>query len=171
MADPAKDEALEHGGPRELTGRKVFFCLVAFFALVAGANAILVRAAVSTFGGVETGNAYQTGLAFARESAEAAAQVALHWQVDASVAPAGEETLVGVIARDAAGTPLAGLEAQARLVHPTDKRLDRRLELTRTGIGQFEGRTDRAAGQWTLEIELGRDGARLFRSRNRIFLR
>ena len=39
---------------RELTGRMVLICLVAFFAIVAGVNAVMIRAAVSTFGGVET---------------------------------------------------------------------------------------------------------------------
>ena len=52
--------------PREVTGRMVLVCLVAFFAVVAGVNAVMIRAAVSTFGGVETESAYQAGLAFAR---------------------------------------------------------------------------------------------------------
>ena len=146
-------------------------CLVAFFALVAAANAVLIRAAVSTFGGVEAGNAYQAGLAFARERTEAAAQDSLRWQVDAKVAPVRGETLVEIVARDATGTPLAGLAAYARLAHPTDKRLDRTVELTRTGVGRFEGRSAPATGQWTLEIDIERGDARVFRSRNRIFLR
>ena len=49
----------------------VLICLVAFFAVVAGVNAVMIRAAVSTFGGVETDSAYQAGLAFAREIAAA----------------------------------------------------------------------------------------------------
>ena len=82
-------ERTRGGRPKELTGRMVLFCLVAFFAVVAGVNAIMIRAAVSTFGGVETANAYQAGLAFAREIAEAAAQDALHWQVKAKVSAGG----------------------------------------------------------------------------------
>ncbi len=46
------------GGPKEpaerVTGRMVLICLVAFFAVVAGVNAVMIAAAVSTFGGVET---------------------------------------------------------------------------------------------------------------------
>ncbi len=71
-----------------MTGRTVLICLVGFFAVVAGVNAVMIRAAVSTFGGVETANAYQAGLAFAREIAAAEAQDALHWQVRAKVAAA-----------------------------------------------------------------------------------
>ena len=145
--------------------------LIAFFALVVGANAILIRAAVSTFGGVEMSNSYQAGLAFAREGDEAAAQEALRWQVDARIAPVQGETLIEIEARDSAGVPLTGLAARARLAHPADKRLDRIVELTRTGAGRFEGRSKPTLGQWTLEIELDRDGTRMFRSRNRVFLR
>ena len=40
---------------RPLTGRIVLICLIAFFAVVSIANGIMIRAAVTTFGGVETG--------------------------------------------------------------------------------------------------------------------
>jgi nitrogen fixation protein FixH len=40
--------------PRKLTGRHVLLGLVAFFGVVFAVNAVLVRAAISTFGGVET---------------------------------------------------------------------------------------------------------------------
>ena len=75
--------AANTGRPKELTGRMVFICLVAFFAVIAAVNAVMIRAAVSTFSGIETANSYQAGLAFAREIAAAEAQDALHWQVQA----------------------------------------------------------------------------------------
>src|SRR5262249_61393294 len=68
------------GDARELTGRTVFVCLVGFFAVVAAANAVMIRAAVSTFGGLETESSYQAGLVFAREEAQARSQDALHWR-------------------------------------------------------------------------------------------
>ena len=150
----------------------VFICLVAFFAVVAGVNAIMIRAAVSTFGGVETESSYQAGLAFAREIAAVAAQDALHWQVKAKVSGAAGATLVEVTAADAAGRPLAGLQATARLVHPTDRRADHARGARRSV--RRDSSADAAAplvGQWELVIELSRDGARLFRSKNRVFLR
>ena len=52
---------------RQVTGRIVLICFVAFFAVVAGVNAVMIRAAVSTFSGIETENPYQAGLAFERE--------------------------------------------------------------------------------------------------------
>jgi nitrogen fixation protein FixH len=138
---------------------------------VAAANAVLIRAAVSTFGGVETGNAYQAGLAFSKEIAAAQAQDALHWQVKASVSADAAATLVEIVARDAAGRPVAGLEASARLVHPADKRSDHAVAMHETAPGRFRGRTEKLAGQWDLVFELARGETRVFRSRNRVFLR
>ena len=163
------------GGPKEPkereTGRMVLICLVAFFAEVTGVNAVMIAAAVSTFGGLETEGRYQAGLAFARDHAAAAAQDALRWQVKAKVSAESETTLVEVVANDDADRPIAGLQATARLAHPADKRADRVIALRENAPGQFQGRSASMAGQWELIVELSRDGARLFRSKNRIFLR
>ena len=45
-------------GPREVTGRHVLLSLVSFFGVVFAINGALVRAAISTFGGVETASSY-----------------------------------------------------------------------------------------------------------------
>jgi nitrogen fixation protein FixH len=153
---------------RPLTGRVVLACLIAFFAVIAIANGIMIRAAVTTFGGVETSSSYQAGLAFARESAAAHAQDELRWQVQARVQPIGGRTSVDIDARDAAGRPLAGLQATARLSHPTDRRADQVVALSESASGHFRGMTAAIVGQWDVVIELSRDGERLFRSRNRV---
>jgi len=156
--------------PRPLTGRMVFLCLVGFFAVVFTANAIMIRAAVSTFGGVETASSYQAGLAFARESAAAQAQDELRWQVSAQLRRAADATRVDVEARDSAGRPLAGLSATARLAHPNDQRADQDIALSEETAGRFRGTAGPVVGQWDIIIELSRDGERLFRSRNRVVL-
>src|SRR5215813_820993 len=170
MTDSMSNRDKGDGAP-PVTGRTVFLCLLAFFAVVGGANAILVRAAVSTFGGLETESSYQAGLVFAREEAQARSQDALHWRVDArfSTLRDGETRLV-VDANDAAGRPLRGLTAAARLVHPADQRADRAIALHETRPGEFAGAAAVAAGQWELVLELARDGGRVFRSRNRVRL-
>src|SRR4051794_24048366 len=59
MQTPAGDAISADGRPsREVTGRMVLVGLVAFFAAVAGVNAVMIWAAVSTFGGVETESSY-----------------------------------------------------------------------------------------------------------------
>ncbi len=172
----ATDQAAANGrrsekAAREVTGRMVLVCLVAFFAVVAGVNAVMIRFAVSTFGGVETESSYQAGLAFARETAAVAEQDARHWQVRAKVSEAPDATLIELIAHDSNDRPLTGLDASARLVHLTDKRADRVLPLDETAPGLFRGHGEPALGQWALVIELSRDGTAVFRSRNRIFLK
>jgi nitrogen fixation protein FixH len=161
-----------HGAQgRELTGRMVLIWLVGFFAVVGAVNAVMIGAAISTFAGLEHDSPYQAGLAFDQEIAAARAQEALHWQVQAKVAKSDTgETLVEISARDAGGVPLSGLLATATLVHPTDRRLDRDLTMTQVGAGRFNGVTGAAAGQWDVVIELTREGARRFRSKNRIVL-
>ena len=55
MQPPAGDANSADGRhPREVTGRIVLVGLVAFFAAVAGVIGVMIWAAVSTFGGVET---------------------------------------------------------------------------------------------------------------------
>jgi nitrogen fixation protein FixH len=162
--------ANDNMAPRPVTGQMVLFCLIGFFGVVAAANAIMIRAAVSTFGGVETASSYQAGLTFSREAAAAQAQDELHWQVKANVRPMADATLIEIDARDAAGLPLAGLDAVARLERPTDRRADQTVELRDHAPGQFRGVTAPATGQWDLVIELSREGERVFRSRNRVVL-
>jgi len=155
---------------RPLTGGMVLACLIGFFVVISIANGIMIRAAVTTFGGVETASSYQAGLAYARESAAAQAQNALRWQVKAAVQPSTGKTLVDIDARDAEGRPLSGLQATALLSHPTDRRADQAVVLNEDASGRFRGTVARIAGQWDLVIELSRGGERLFRSRNRVVL-
>ncbi|HEY4406814.1 MAG TPA: FixH family protein [Xanthobacteraceae bacterium] len=167
----ATDIATTGAPGRELTGRMVLLWLVGFFAIVGAANAVMIGAAISTFAGLEHDSPYQAGLAFDQEIAAARAQQALHWQVQAKVTRTDRgETLVEISAHDADGAPLSGLGVTASLVHPTDRRLDRELAMTADGPSQFSGVTGAAAGQWDVLIELSRDGARQFRSKNRVTL-
>ena len=147
----------------------VLVCLVAFFGVVAGVNAIMIRAAVSTFGGVETENAYQAGLTFAREIAAAEAQDALHWQVRRQCPRAADATVVEVVARDAAGRPLAGLDASAKLVHPTDRRFDHVVALDERRAGTFRAGRRRRTASGPSSSSSRATAARVFRSRNRVF--
>jgi nitrogen fixation protein FixH len=156
---------------KEVTGWTVLVCLVAFFGVVFAVNAVMIRVAVSSFGGLETESSYQAGLDFEREAAQARAQAALRWQVGAQLASLRDgATRLTVVARDAHGQPLEGLTATARLVRPTDQQDDRAIALTQTRPGEFGGGTAALAGQWDLVLELKRDGARVFRSKNRVIL-
>lgn len=157
---------------RELTGKHVLLCLLGFFGIVFAVNGVLVRAATSTFGGVETSSSYKAGLLFEQEVAKAERQDARHWQVGGKLTRdrAGEAVL-DITARDEKGVPLTGLKAVARLAHPADERLDHVIELTRGGAGLFHGEAKAQPGQWELLIDLYRGDDRVFRSRSRVTLR
>jgi nitrogen fixation protein FixH len=158
--------------PRELTGRKVLLYLVVSFGIVFAVNGYMVKAAISTFGGVETQSSYKAGQQFEHEVAIAERQAALHWQVGGKLTrdKAGEAVL-NVTVRDAKGAPVTGLTALARLAHPADERLDHIVVLHRIGAGEFHGAAQAKAGQWELMIDLDRGGQRVFRSRSRVSLR
>ncbi|QIB34419.1 FixH family protein [Ancylobacter pratisalsi] len=156
----------EHPG-RPMTGRAVLFWFLGFFGVVFAANFVLVREALSTFGGVETESSYQAGLEFRHESEAAALQAARNWRVDARL----QQGAIEVSARDAAGLPIAGAELALTLRHPTDRRYDETLSPEPVGAGRWRASDAIAPGQWELVIELSRNGEREFRSTNRIVVK
>jgi nitrogen fixation protein FixH len=156
---------------RELTGRAVLLWLLAFFGLVFVVNAVMVKAATSTFGGVEVQSSYKAGLQFETELARAQAQDDLHWRVEGQVARKAGEAVLDLSVRDAQGLAVPGITAEARLAHPADERLDREVELKPTTAGAFHGQTAAQPGRWDLIVDLYRGGARMFRSRSAVVLR
>ena len=157
---------------RELTGGKVLLWLVAFFGVVFVVNGVLVQAAISTFGGVETLSSYKAGLQFEQEVGLVQRQDALHWQVNGTLKRDGAGVAVlDLTARDAQGAPLAGLTADARLAHPADDRLDHVLQVRPVSDGVFHGAAAAQPGQWELIVDLYRGDQRVFRSRSRVSLK
>ena len=158
--------------PKEVTGRTVLFCIVAFFGVVALVNGIMMRFAISTFAGLETESPYKAGLAFGREIAASEAQEQRHWNVSGKLGRLVDgQVRLEISARDASGRPLAGYDVLARLSHPTDRRLDHELTMNPTSAGQYVGRGSASPGQWDLVIELIRGEQRLFRSVDRMVLK
>lgn len=157
--------------PREVTGRTVLIWLLGFFGAVFVVNGVMIKAATSTFGGVETTSSYKAGLMFKQEIAAAEQQDARHWKIDGKLRRNGAgDAVLDINARDAAGTPLTGLTAVARLAHPADARLDHEIKLNRVGAGQFHGEAPAQRGQWELLVDLYRGDDRVFRSRSRVTL-
>ena len=152
---------------KEVTGRMVLFCVVAFFAVVSLVNAVMIHAAVSTFGGLETESSYKAGLGFAREIAAAEAQNQRHWAVTTKLGPLiNGQVEIELIARNSAGQVLLGLDVVARLLHPADRRRDHAVNLDPAGSGRYVGILNAAAGQWDLVVDIS-EGERVFRSRER----
>ena len=157
--------------PRELTGKHVLICFVGFFGIVFTVNAVMVKAAMSTFGGVQTTSSYQAGLKFGQDVARVEQQDALHWQVNGKLSRDGAgNAVLDISVRDLKGVPVNGLAAQARLAHPADERRDHLIALNDESSGRFRGATRAEPGQWELIVDLYKDDARVFRSRSRVML-
>jgi nitrogen fixation protein FixH len=157
---------------REITGRTVLLCFLGFFGVVAAMNAVMIHVAVKTFAGTETASSYRAGLAFKEEEAAAAAQAALNWQVEGRIIrnAAGEAELT-VDVKDSKGAPVYDIAVDARLVHPATTRLDRDVPLKRMADGRFRGSTEASAGQWMLNLDISRDGERVYRTKSRVILK
>jgi nitrogen fixation protein FixH len=157
--------------PRGLTGKHVLFCLLGFFAAVFAVNAVMVKVAMSTFGGVQTVSSYKAGLMFGQDAARAGQQDALHWQVNGKLSRDGAgNAVLDISVRDSRGLAVGGLSAQARLAHPADERRDHLIALDDVSAGRFHGVTRAEPGQWELIVDLYRNDARVFRSRSRVML-
>jgi len=156
--------------PFEVTGRFVLVCFVGFFVVVAVMNAIMIRFAVTTFGGVETESSYKAGLAFKAEVASSVAQQALGWNVDVRIDPRGQGSVMNIAVRDAAGTPVPGLVIDVNLAHPADRRKDVAVTATEQSAGSYRAMTPPALGRRTVSLELSQNGERVFRSIDRIVL-
>ena len=158
--------------PRELTGRTVLFYLLGFFAFVFAVNGVMIKAATSTFAGLETGSSYKAGLQFKQEMESAERQATLHWKVDGRLTrDAAGQTVLDIAVRDDKGLAVAGLAGQARLAHPATARLDHTVALESSGAGALRGITEAQPGQWELILDLDRGGDRVFRSRSRVTLK
>lgn len=158
--------------PREITGRMVLAGFVAFFALIAAVNAVMIRFAVTTFAGTATDSSYRAGLAYNGEEAAATTQDALDWKVEgAFTRDAAGEAVLAIDIRDSRRAAVSGIEVSARLAHPLNSRADRKFVLARTADGGYRGTTDAEPGQWTLTLDVMRDGVRVYRSESRLVLK
>lgn len=155
-----------------LTGRKVFVIFLAFFGTIFAADTFLLTSALRTWSGLEERSAYAAGKRYNAEFAIARAQEARGWSLDVQAKRSGPDgASLTVVARDRAGQPLTGLAAHASFERPTDKRLDRGIDLVETGQGTYRATLDGVAGgQWELVIDLMEGGERLHRRRSRLVL-
>ncbi len=71
--------------PFEVSGRMVLFAMVAFFAVVAGVNAVMMTVAIRTMPGVDVKSAYETSQRFNGEIARMQAQTERGWRAQARV--------------------------------------------------------------------------------------
>jgi nitrogen fixation protein FixH len=158
---------------KPLTGRTVLFGIIAFFAVVVGANLTLTVLAIGTMPGTEVDSSYRASLAFNSEVGAARSQAARHWRVVAHIERGiGGRATVRIDARDGQGAPLTGFAFAARLMRPSDQSADRAIALAERESGIYRGAAENVApGLWELVIEANRGSERLFLSRHRLVLK
>jgi nitrogen fixation protein FixH len=155
---------------KELTGRKVLAMLVAFFGVVMVVNFAMMKAAISTFGGVDTKSSYEAGRMFEGEVAKAAAQTARDWQVSEHLTASGDEQVLTIELSDAHGAPVTGVDVEATLAHPVDERNDVTVALAEVAAGAYRGHAVVPAGVWEIDLLVVRGNEQLFRSKNRVIV-
>jgi nitrogen fixation protein FixH len=168
MSNTASNGQANVTGERRFTGRMALVLLIGFFGFVTLVNIVMIRAAVTTFGGVDTPSSYQAGLAFTADEAAAKAQARRDWNVTAEIGSNAQGALISIDVQDGAGQAVTGAEVEAHLAHPIDERKDVILAIREVGSGKYAGRAEAVAGQWKLDIEVSKRGERLFRSQNRV---
>jgi nitrogen fixation protein FixH len=158
-----------------LTGRHVLLAFLGFFAIVFVADGIMIYKAVSTFGGLETADAYRQGLAYNQRIAAAATQAQRGWRDRLDYVAQTKRLRVALT--DGAGAAVSGLALTAQLQRPATDRFDQAVLLEPTGPGTYEGDAGGLApGWWTVDIVARRgseqqETAALYESRRRLWIK
>ena len=160
---------------REITGRHVLVVLVGFFGVVFAVNGVMTWAALSTFSGIETQDAYQRGRAYNATLEAAAAQARLGWTV--AVEPRfaagadGHDAVVEFTVRDGNGAPVSGLEGAVTFWRPVVEGKDTTVPVVEERRGEYRAAsTLPAPGRWELRFDLTRPGGAPFYLQQRVWV-
>ena len=159
-------------GAFALSGRHVLIVFIGFFLIVFAVNGLMVYQALSTFGGLDTDDAYRKGLAYNDRIAAAATQTRLGWHDRTDYVP--EARRLRVTLTDATGAALSELKVSAVMQRPATDAFDRQLSLSQTGTNTYEVDVSQLEpGAWTVDLQARRDGggAALYEARRRLWIK
>ncbi len=133
-----------------ITGRHVFFMLVAFFGVIIGANVIFVSIALKSFPGESQKKSYLQGLQYNATLTERAAQERLGWRAQIiRVERAGAGAIIEMRLSDARAQPLHVMVTDGDLQRPTHHREDQPIAFVALGDGVYRGELEvLAPGVW-----------------------
>lgn len=157
---------------RELTGRAVLLCLIAFFGVIFAVNIYFAVAATKTYTGVVSQEPYRKGLAYNKRIAADERQAELKWNVDVDV---GKEGHAKLVFKAIDNQPVTNLKVTATIGRPTTDTEDRMLTFAETRPGQYEANgAALGAGGWVIAASAvpaaGSEGEPLYRLRKRLWL-
>jgi nitrogen fixation protein FixH len=156
-----------------IRGKHVLLAMLGLFGIVIAVNAVFVTLAIGTFTGVTTANPYKEGLAYNQVLAARDAQRGLGWQgeVDLAQAAAGEDR-IAVVLRDAAGSPLTGLQLSGSLRRPTHAGIDQPLAWQEAAPGRYEAAVALPErGNWDLLVSADAGGSQPFEMKARLWFK
>lgn len=158
---------------RELKGWHVLAAVLAFFGIIVSVDSVLIYKAVSTFGGIESANAYRDGLAYNTRLAFEAEQERLGWRERVEVAGTPARLKITLEGRD--GGAVARQHVVASVGRPATNRFDRNLELAEVAPGVYEAAfADVAPGTWAVDLRVfdarDNDAEPVYRVRRRLWV-
>lgn len=155
-----------------LTGRGVLFMLLAFFAVIIGVNALMMTLAIRTFPGADARNGYEVSQAYNREIALARAQTDRGWSSDTVLSPVADGGRLTMTLRATGGGPVQGLDVEARLKHPSDRKQDHILALKEFAPGVYQAdEVALSAGGWGVSVVAKQNGERVYMTESRLTLK
>jgi nitrogen fixation protein FixH len=159
---------------RKLSGRHVLGAMLAFFAVIVTADAIMIYQAVSTFGGVDNTNAYRDGLAYNARIAREERQAGLGWKETVELRADPERVRVEL--KDATGSPVDGIKVAVLLGRAVTSAADSVVQLPQMSPGVFEAPVTnvQSPGTWIATVRAYRTGGDeaepIFETRRRLWV-
>lgn len=133
-----------------IEGRHVLLGLIAFFGVMALANAALVYYAVSTFSGGDRPDPYRSGLNYNETIAADQRQAALGWQATLTYDATKQRVTLRFV--DEASQPVSGLKLDATLSRAVTDKDDRAVELKEVEAGAYAADVALAPGAWVISL-------------------
>lgn len=162
----------QHSSGRPLTGYHVLAGIIGFFLIIFAVNAVMIYKAETTFGGLDTDDAYRKGLNYNDRIAAADKQAKLGWSDKAEYD--AETQRLRISLTDEAGDPIPGLKVTAKMQRPTTSKLDEEIALAPTGGAVYEANVaELEPGWWTVNIRAhrGDEGEALYEARRRLWIK
>lgn len=162
----------EKSSGRPVTGRHVLYAFLAFFGVIFVADSYMIYKAVTTFGGLETTDAYRKGLAYNDRIAIADAQAKRGWSDKVGYSVQSGQLQISLLDRD--GDGVSGLAVAAKVGRPATNRYDHTIAFSQSGPGIYEAHaTGLEPGWWTIDIVAARGSEvePVYQARRRLWIK
>ncbi|MBY9067196.1 FixH family protein [Hyphomonas sp. WL0036] len=137
----------------QMKGWHALLWFLGFFGFMFVVNGIFLWAAISSFPGEDVEKSYLAGVDYNHELARRAAQQDAGWtgEIGITQGAAGKEVHARLLKADGSALPVFATTALLR--HPTDRALDRVVDLSPAGGGEYRAEMgDLTPGLWTVVV-------------------